>query len=303
MIPEFPQFKKLEFSDKKDVEKFTSKFPPYSDFNFISMWIWDISNNMEISQLNKNLVVVFSDYISGKPFISFIGKNKISETALELINFSKKNYQTSSLKLIPEEMAKILMKLGFSAIPDLNSHDYIYSTSHLANMDAWHQNSSSKRIRQFIKKYPDFFIRQYSSVKKISKNEYLEVFKKWTKNKKIENYFELSEYKAFEKLFQADNENIKVLSLYLKNILIGFSIFEILADNYAISHFIKADISFHSSVYDILNFEEAKILKNQGIKYYNWEQDLGIQGLRNSKLKYKPSFLLKKYKVSLTYNN
>ncbi len=83
MIPVFPNFKKLELSDKKEVEKFTSEFPPYSDFNFISMWIWDIADNMMISQLNKNLVVVFNDYLSGKPFISFLGKNKISETTLD----------------------------------------------------------------------------------------------------------------------------------------------------------------------------------------------------------------------------
>ena len=46
MLPEFPQFKKLELSDKEEVEKFTSKFPPYSDFNFVSMWSWDIKGEM-----------------------------------------------------------------------------------------------------------------------------------------------------------------------------------------------------------------------------------------------------------------
>ena len=67
MIPQFPEFKSLELSDKKDIESFTKRFPPYSDFNFVSMWSWDIKEEIRISQLNGNLVVRFTDYLTGKP--------------------------------------------------------------------------------------------------------------------------------------------------------------------------------------------------------------------------------------------
>ncbi len=36
MIPKFPNFKKIELSDRADVEKFTLKYPPYSDFKKLS---------------------------------------------------------------------------------------------------------------------------------------------------------------------------------------------------------------------------------------------------------------------------
>jgi hypothetical protein len=297
MIPTFPNFKKLELTDKEDVEKFTAQFPPYSDFNFVSMWIWNVFGDMEISQLNKNLVVIFNDYISSKPLVSFIGKNKIYETTSELINFSQKNYKTSTLKLIPEEAAKGLIKLGFTAISDRDSHDYVYSTSHLASMDAWPKSTISKGIRRFIKKYPDYVIKE-NLIQEISKDEYLRMFGRWSDNKSIMNHFELNEYKAFERTFEINDKNIKIISLYIENVLVGFTIYEILSDGYAMSHFAKADISYHPSVYDVLDLEEAKILKNKGIKYYNWEQDLGILGIRKAKMKYKPSFLLKQFIVS-----
>ncbi len=297
MIPEFPQFKPLELSDKKDIEKITQKYPPYSDFNFVSMWIWNVFGDMKISLLNQNLVVVFNDYLSSKPFISFIGKNKISETTSELIRFSQKFYKSSSLKLIFEEAAKELTKSGFTVTSDRDSHDYVYSISHLASMDSWTQSTISKGIRRFIKKYPDYVIKQ-DSIQEKSKDEYLKMFGRWSDNKNITNHFELNEYKAFERLFQIKDKNIQLISLYVKDVLVGFTVYEILPDNYAISHFAKADSEYHSSVYDILNWEEAKILKKIGIKYYNWEQDLGILGLRNSKLKYKPSFLLKQFIIS-----
>jgi len=48
MLPEFPKFKGIELSDKEDVEKITHKYPSYSDFNFVSMWSWDIKGEMQI---------------------------------------------------------------------------------------------------------------------------------------------------------------------------------------------------------------------------------------------------------------
>lgn len=298
MIPTFPDFKKLELSDKKDVEKFTSKFPPYSDFNFISMWIWNLKGEMKLSILNGNLVVKFTDYMNGKPFLSFLGKNKISETAQELIKFSEKKYEKKSLKLIPEEIANDLNKLGFIVKPDPNSHDYVYSISRLATMNAWPQNTLSKGIRRFIKKYPDYVVKQ-SFLQEIKKEEYLGMFKKWADNKKITDHFEMNEFKALKRILEITDKKIIVTSLYIKNILVGYTLTEIETNNnYAMSHFAKADIIHHPAVYNVLNWEEAKILKKQGIKYYNWEQDLGIPGLRNSKLKYKPSFLLKQFTIS-----
>lgn len=72
MIPEFPNFKKIELSDQKEIESFTSKFPPYSDFNFTSLWSWDTHTNMQISILNKNLVIRFNDYLSDSFFYSLL---------------------------------------------------------------------------------------------------------------------------------------------------------------------------------------------------------------------------------------
>ena len=299
MIPTFPEFKKLELADKKDVEKFTAKFTPYADFNFSNMWAWDLKGEMGFSILNDNLVVKFTDYLNGKSFLSFLGNKMINETAKELIDFSEKNYKTGILKLVPETVVGLLDKSEFDFISDLDSRDYVYSVLRLASMDAWPQNTISKGVRRFIKQYPDYVIKQ-QSFQDVHKDEYLKMFKKWSENKNIINYSELNEYQAFERLLEIKDKNIKVISLYVKEVLVGFSVFEILADDYAMSHFAKADTSYHLSAYDILDLEEAKILQKQGIKYYNWQQDLGIQGLRKAKIKYKPDSFLNKFLVKKT---
>lgn len=298
MIPTFPEFKKLELTDKKDVEKFTSKFPPYADFNFFNLWVWDLKGEMGFSILNGNLVVKFTDYLNGHPLLSFFGENKVNDTAKELIIFSEKKYKTGILKLVPETTARLLDKAEFEIISDVDSRDYIYSVSHLASMDIWSQSTISKGIRRFIKRYSDYVIKE-QSFSDILKEEYLKMFKKWSENKNILNYPELNEYKAFERSFQIKDKNIRVISLYVKGVLVGFSLFEILLNGYALSHFAKADVSYHASVYDVLDWEEAKLLKKQGIKYYNWEQDLGLIGLRKAKMKYKPDLFLNKFIIKI----
>ena len=45
MIQEFPKFKSIELSDREDVEKIAHKYLPYLDFNFVSMWSYNIKIN------------------------------------------------------------------------------------------------------------------------------------------------------------------------------------------------------------------------------------------------------------------
>src|SRR3989338_2938897 len=56
MIPQFPQFKRVEITDREAVEAHTHKYEPYSDFNFTSLWAWDTNGERMISELNGNLV-------------------------------------------------------------------------------------------------------------------------------------------------------------------------------------------------------------------------------------------------------
>ena len=186
----------------------------------------------------------------------------------------------------------------FKIKTDRDSSDYIYLVEHLAGMKDWKKNTCARRIKKFIQKYPNYVVKELSS-KDISHNEYKKMFEKWSQNKKIDKHFELNEYKAFERFLELDDESIKFISIYMSDILIGFSVYEILSNNYAIAHFSKADSKDYPEIFDLLNWEEARYCYKIGIKYLNWEQDLGIEGIRYSKEKYKPCFLMRKFIVSV----
>ena len=49
---------------------------------------------------------------------------------------------------------------------------------------------------------------------------------------------------------------------------------------------------------DLHLYATALHLEKRGVKYFNIEQDLGIDGLRKWKTSYQPVFFLKKYKIT-----
>jgi len=67
----------------------------------------------------------------------------------------------------------------------------------------------------------------------------------------------------------------------------AFSIFEHLNSSTAVVHFEKA-IRQYKGLYQLVNRETAKIILKKGYKYINREEDLGIEGLRKTKLSYHP---------------
>src|SRR5574343_1284961 len=233
MIPEFPQFKDLEISDREDVEKITKEYPPYSDFNFTSMWSWDVDGKMQISKLHGNLIVKFTDYVTSDPFLSFIGENKIKDTALSLIEFSNKNYNRDSLMLVPGELVGVLHDEGFHVLPDVNATDYIYEVDQLKNMHNWVEHQASRGIENFLKLHSDYTA-ELSNLNNFKKEEHLELFGKWAQNKDLKNHTESNEYKAFNRFIEMNNDNIEFVSLYKNGNLIGFTAYEILSDDYAI---------------------------------------------------------------------
>ena len=296
MIPKFPLFKNIEWNDRTDVQAFTSGFQPYSDFNFTSMYSWNTREKMMISELNGNLVVLFYDYLTGEPFLSFIGTNDIPATACRLLEYSERHYQTRGLRLIPEQVALHLPETDFVATPDNDSNDYILSVPYLANFDtlARSSNKAAYFCQKFLRHYPDHSIKVCPLNDSLT-HDCTELFKRWAKTNTL-NHWELNEYSAFERFIRRKENNNSVVSLYDGQTMIAFASYEVTCPDNALIHFAKADKGY-DGVYYALLFYVAKTLNEANVCHLNIEQDMGLEGLRQSKRKYKPEYYLKKYIV------
>jgi len=300
MIPTFPEFKTLELSDRDEVERITRQFPPYSDFHFLQMWIWDIHEPLKLSKLYDNLIIRHSDALTGESFFSFIGTSSIEMTLDKLVNFLQDNKFPATLRLIPEEMMRNSNGLSSHCFEDRDNHDYIFDVSMLVHAKGselknyrWHLNKFEKNYSNMGTKPLDLSDR---NVKVIVANLFIE----WTKQIKAENKTgnPLLGYEALIKLLESSGEfnSISALGLFDQNELIAFSIFDLVNDEYALCSFLLGNRAYDGSFQFLLK-RNVEYLHQKGIKYLNFEADYGISSWRNYKMSYKPPFFLRKYTI------
>ena len=300
MLPLYPTFKNPELEDKKSIEEITDNFPPYSDFNFVSLYSYNTDNDALITNLNDNLVIKFRDYITNEPFYSFIGNKKVTETAGELLKRAKKENAMNILQLIPESVVHADIRLieDFDVKEDPDNFDYVLDVPEIASLEGEKYHNKRHAVNRFHADNPEHEVKILDvSDCKIQK-EIIDLFDLWVKvrNKNIEETEH--EKKAIIRLIQAANKlNLLAIGIYINNKMVGFAVAEILKNNYAIFHFIKANTE-HKGIFESLYMLKAKeLIKNQ-IKHWNIEQDLGIENLKKSKELWRPVGFLKKYIIT-----
>ena len=296
----YPKFKKLGLADRDLFRKITSKYPPYSDFNFTSLWAYNKGDFCEFSILNGNLVIKYKDYITDEPFFSFLGKNKVTETIHELMSMSGRHGFSPKLKLVPEiNLAEnAIVKNRFTVLEDIDSFDYIISADKLAKLEGTAFHSYRKEIKNFLAKHPSTHVKRIDIADKDVQKEIMEIFKTWAKQKGITDAENDNELLATQKLLSAgDTLDTISYGLYVNGKLISYCISEFIHQNYVMGHFKKADKNYVGA-YRYISHITAKEFKNKGFDYINYEQDLGIAGLKTSKALAHPVHFLKKYIIS-----
>lgn len=292
---EFPKFKKLELSDRELIESYTRQYPPYSDFNFTSLWSWDTSDRFQISCLNDNLVVQFTDYISDQPFISFIGSSKINDTTRRVLNLCQQWGMPPVIKLLPEPTAKLISNESFQLTEDRDNFDYIYELEDLLGLRGRLYETQRNQISRFRRHYERIETVFYRALSEIEAEDILELFQTWEANKEEE--LPRERFALRRSLFVSqEKSNLLSVGIKVDSKLIAFANAEITDSKYAIAHFAKADTQY-PGIYSTLMHTLANTLFEAGVKYLNYEQDIGIPALRRAKNAFRPAFFLKKYKV------
>jgi uncharacterized protein len=303
MLPQFPEFKMLEMSDWTDVEKITKQYKPYSDFNFISMYSWDVDTEMQISELNGNLVVKFSDYITAEPFYSFLGKNKTTETSLALLDLSEKEGIQLSLKMVPEISLSEIDQSIFKIDEDRDHFDYILGLEKLSDFKASSMNDHASFSRRFVEAHGDVITIKTLDLQDPShRAEVTALTTVWMKNKAEQNKSFLDHLEDAVKrylLITKDNyhESFVSVGIFREDKLIAMTINEMVDEDYSICHFMKGDNAFKGIYSHLVTSTCQEVLKN-GRKFINFEQDLGMKNLRQAKKTYEPVDFLKKYTLS-----
>lgn len=302
MIPTFPEFKLIELDDMEEVDRATSGFAPYSDFNFISMWSWNLVDEIAISKLNDNLVVRFTDYVTCKPFLSFIGDKKINDTCEQLLDFAIKNNLSPSMHWVPEVCVKEIDLDKFEVHEDRDHFDYIYNIADLRDYPGNKFSKKRNHVSGFLKKFPNVEARTLSLKDKNVSDSVFKLFEKWQSNKFKEVDHELHDLSAMKRLLRGiEIFDLVVVGIFIEESLVAMFVNQLIDSEYSLAHMMKADLSVDDGLYAFLMKKNAEILSSLNIKFFNYEQDLGLENLRIAKGRFYPQKFLKKYTINYTH--
>lgn len=174
-------------------------------------------------------------------------------------------------------------------VEDRDSFEYIYLRSDLVNLSGKKYHSKRNHIHTFNKNYDWHFesLNDYNK-EKIRKCAFM-----WYCSKgKSEDKTLFVEKKNIDLLLDNYKElNIKGGCIVVNEKVVAFSLGYQINDQ-VFDVCIEKALPEYIGAYCVINREFAKALD---CKFINREEDLGIEGLRKSKLSYYPIFLVKKY--------
>jgi len=301
-LPQFPSFVHLDPKHQTSLSSGLHQANPYSDYNFVSLWSWDHQDKLKLSQLNDNLVIRFQDYQDPYDyFYSFFGTNKVDETATALLEYTAKKGK-NELKLIAEVVVENLKYPSrFKIEEDRDNFDYVVATKDALELESWH-NKKRWSLNQFLKKHSDNLkIRELNIKDSRHSEQMLKVVEDWRGQMSFHDSYSSSEMEAIKKMLlkhsAIQTDRLHIIGLYLDDELKGFSITELLGGSFAMGHYKKADRS-QRGLGVAVEYFTAKTLHDKGVAHINHEQDLGLEGLRESKISNQPAYFLKKYTIS-----
>jgi uncharacterized protein len=300
MLPQFPEFKKLELSDCPAIEAVTSKYAPYSDYNFKEMWTWDVHSSLCFSGLNGNLVLDCRDYKTRTEYLSFLGDNQVPETVSLIFEHLSRKGQVDALRSIPEISLKGLDFSKYTIDVDFDNSDYIFDLNKLAKYEGSEYKKKRAVVSKFLRLYGQPEIVEINLTQQDNKDKIQNLSQLWGSNKtgsnKIKNNLQPgldSVPAALNKFLAADFPDTLCLGVVINGKLVGYSICSLVQFGYAMCHFSMADISY-SGIYEFLMRETAAFLLGKGCELFNYQEDLGITNLRFSKDSYNPVAFLRK---------
>ena len=172
-----------------------------------------------------------------------------------------------------------------------NEFDYIYNANDLINLSGKKYHSKRNHISAFSKQfdwhYEDITANNIEGVKKCAQIWYSDCGDDMDEELKAE----MSGVNIM--LDNMDFLGLKGGAIIVDEKVIAFTLGSAVNDQVYNIHIEKA-ISGFETAYTVINREFAA-QNAQNFRYINREDDLGIEGLRKSKLSYKPEILLPKY--------
>ncbi len=291
-------FRIIDISDKERICSCLEK----SDFQGCE---YSFANNMAWRRLSNSRIAFYKNfYIScafdtddNIPVFLFpSGEGNYKEVIDEMKLYAEslgKPLKISGVTQNGLEFMKSLYSGEFTVEFDRDSSDYIYNSSDLINLSGrkYHQKRNHlSKINQYNWNFSVMTESDFDECIEFSALNY-------NGKNGIDDFSSVAEQFAINTFFT----NFREFGLFggvirIDNKVRAFTIGERLNSDTLCVHIEKADTSYQG-IYPAINNQFCKAFA-ENFRYVNREEDMGIEGLRKSKLSYNPAYILEKFTVT-----
>lgn len=285
----------LALDHKPEIDALLRQYPPMiSEMTFTNLFIWRYYYQFQVS-FHQGFMTLLAQPQGANPFFfPPIGKGDTQSWVLDCLNFFKNQDVPPRFERIPASLINELSDFSkLQVVADRDNSDYVYQINKLIRLTGNKYHTLKNHINRFNKKYTWEYLPLTPSLME----ECLILQEEWCRSKKcIESHHLLSEDKAIiEAIKEMNFLNYKGGIIRINQKVEAFTLGELLNPETVVIHIEKANPEL-PGLYQVL---QQQFLEHEWslIPLVNREQDLGIEGLRKSKLSYHPEFMVDKFRL------
>lgn len=294
MMLELEDFKPVTLADRALFERHYAVYPQiHSSNTFTNMVCWNHFSHYRYAYAN-GCVIIASTVEGITQYRPPIGPRD-PELMRELLKLALSENEESLITLIDSDTAQWMRNIypDIVLVPDRDHFDYVYQAANLAELPGKHYLKIRSQINKFRKKYRH----TVESITPENRKELIDFLEKWcelkgcTPDSFLAHEIEATSY-AIEHLSEL---SLRGILIRVDSEIEAISLFERLNTDTAVIHFEKA-LTEYKGIYKAINEETAKVLAGE-VKYINRESDLGVEGLREAKMRYHPDHMVEVYSL------
>jgi hypothetical protein len=294
ILPEFPNFKDIDLFSRDTVRDYLYRFPlEASEYTFTNLFAFRETYDIRLSLLRDNLIILKN----AEPVSMFcpVGSADILDVMDEIFDYLKNVTDEPFIERIPEGFLRAYLKNGVKFIieEERNHFDYVYDVRELIDLKGRKYHDKKNKVNKFRSLYKY----EYIALTPDLIGECLEFEDYWCEVRDCGKYPGLNRERCaiLEMLNNFSALNIKGGVIRMDGKIAALTLGEKYLHDTFVIHVEKANTRI-PGLYQVIN-QEFLIHEANDCRFVNREQDLGVQGLKYSKMSYNPVRFIKKYKV------
>lgn len=292
------EFNKINLSDMETLRKHTMLAHTRNcEYAMVNIFFWNDTDKLMFAVIDDVLVYRLID--DGNAYYSIV---EFIEEPAKLVMKLEQDAADNGCRMVLTNMSEnMVLRLEREMVGQLRYwydreySDYIYEVDDLIRLSGSKYHGKKNHLNKFLNTYA--FL--YEEITNNNIEECRRMKEEWA----VRKGGDIEEYR--EELDIIDN----VLDNYDKFNLIGgliridgkvsaFTIGEAISEDTFVTHFEKADEDI-PGLYQAIN-QQFAANSISGFKYVNREDDIGLEGIRQAKLSYRPVMMFDKYNAEKT---